>query len=160
MFKFPFAFTPKVKDAVITARSGNSFFSNQFLVNSQHPRMPEPCPDSIMDVIKSMPLRLTNHAAQKSIGSDVLLKEACQGVPAICDGSVNEQASTLLPLQVETALDAFDDSQEHATVHESTPAAPAASQASGSLTTLEKLEKLRAALKKQAEEGNHSEPRE
>ena len=107
--------------------------------------MPAACPTGIMEVIKSMPLRLTNLAMKMDTIMGMQVHSDSKPLAAICDGSVSEQDSTLLPL-LEKALDTFDNSQVGATVHESIPAA---SEKSTSLTTLEKLEKLRAAVKKQ-----------
>ena len=107
--------------------------------------MPAACPTGIMEVIKSMPLRLTNLAMKMDTIMGMQVHSDSKPLAAICDGSVSEQDSTLLPL-LEKALDTFDNSQVGATVHESIPVA---SEKSTSLTTLEKLEKLRAAVKKQ-----------
>ena len=106
--------------------------------------MPAACPEGIMEVIKSMPLRLTNLALKMDTFMGMQVLSDSKPLAAICDGSVTEQESTLLPL-VEKALDTFDNSQVGATVCGSIPAA---SEKSTSLTTLDKLEKLRAALKK------------
>jgi len=107
--------------------------------------MPAACPEGIMDVIKSMPLRLTNLALKMDSMMCLQALSDSKPVAAICDGSVHEQESTVLPL-LEKALDTFDNSQDDVTVHASIPGA---SEKSTSLTTLEKLEKLRAAMKKQ-----------
>ena len=107
--------------------------------------MPAACPEGIMDVIKSMPLRLTNLALKMDSMMCLQALSDSKPVAAICDGSVHEQECTVLPL-LEKALDTFDNSQDDVTVHASIPGA---SEKSTSLTTLEKLEKLRAAMKKQ-----------